>query len=204
VRRFLLLILAIALAAHGQTLGSGVSLGTGVTLGVAPSGPPPPTTGLIFTPAAGFYVGTQNVGMTYTPSGSGQNIFYTTDGSAASEASKLFSSTIPISSATTISAMVEKTGSVRQETQNLPVTNTSAGWKICTPNGGGPGTPASIKCGGVGSAQPSAWSVVTNTTVGGVSGVESITLSGTSGAAQILVTIAGSGCDSCTKLTMDK
>lgn len=200
-QKLILTLLLLASSLHAQII-QGVKV-QGVAVSTAPAAAPP-ASGLAFAPVAGFYVGTQNVSTSYVPSGSGQSIFYTTDGSAASAASTLFSGPIAVSTATTISALVEQTGSVRQEMQKLPVTNTSAGWKICTPNGGGPGTPTSVACGGVGSTQPSAWSVVPNTTFGGVSGVETISLTGTSGAPQILVTTAGSGCDSCTKLTMDK
>jgi hypothetical protein len=202
MRRLLLLISLIAITANAQTIGSGVRIGNGVTIGGF-TAPAPPSSGFIFAPPAGSYtgMGTQNVGITYSPTGSGQNIFYTTDGSTASEASTLLQSgqTVPVSTTATINTVEEKTGTIRQNTQN-----TQSLWKICTPNGGGPGTPTSVKCGGVGTTQPSAWTILWNQTIGGVSGVESISLSGTTGAPQILVTLGGSGCDSCTKITMDK
>lgn len=172
----------------------------GVTMkGVTVSNPsPPPTTGMFFTPAAGSYPGSpQNIAITNVPGSSGVALFYTQDGSTPSEASKRFTSNIPLSTATTLKALAENVGTVRQDTQN-----TSGLWKICTPVGGGPGTPTSVKCGGVGSTQPTAWTILYNQTVGGVTGVESISLTGNG--SQILVTLGGSGCDSCTKITMDK
>lgn len=198
----LALLLPAPLLSQTITIGSGVTLGTNVTVGGTTG--PPPSGGVSFTPPGGSYSSPQNVAITYAPGGSALATFYTTDGSTASAASTLFTSPITVSSSQTLNALVEQVGSVRQETQNLPVTNNSSGWKICTPNGGGPGTPASVKCGGVGSNQPSNWSVIPNTTVAGVSGVESISLSGTSGTPQILVTLGGSGCDSCTEIIQDK
>lgn len=172
----------------------------GVTMkGVNGNNPtPPPATGLVFAPAAGTYVSTQNVGITFTPGGSGQNIFYTTNGSPASEASSLFTSTVPVSVTTTINALVEQTGSVRQETQALPTSS----WKLCTPlfnsTNGTPTSGSSSKCGGgVGSDQPSTWNITPGST-------ESLSITSTGGFPQLLYTIGGAGCDSCTKETEDK
>lgn len=172
----------------------------GVTIGggVISTPPPPATTGIFFTPAAGAYPGSpQNIAVTDVPGGTGVALFYTKDGSTPSEASTRFSSAVALSTATTLNALAENVGSVRQDTQN-----TSGLWKICTPNGGGPGTPTSVKCGGVGSTQPTGWTILYNQTIGGVTGVESISLTGSG--SQILNTLGGSGCDSCTKITMDK
>lgn len=199
--RWPLLLLAIAIQLQAQTIGRGVTAGSGVGIGtvaIAPP-PPPPPTGLAFSPIAGFYVGTQNVDMTYVPGGSGQSIFYTQDGNPATAASTLFTSPVPISSNTTFNALVEKTGSVRQNTQAVL---SGGGRKLCAPiYQGHPagntayqnGTPFATCGGGVGSAQPSAWNVSTD----GTTMLYSIT--STSGAPQILVTLGGSGCDSCTK-----
>lgn len=181
---------------------------TGVTVKgvVVSTAPPPPASGLTFSPPAGTYtgLGTQNVSITYSPSATGQYIFYTLDGSQPSAASKLYQpgSTIPVSATTTLSVQVENAGTVRQETQALALSN----WKLCLPtlappNNNDPkysrGTPKGVGCGGVGSIFPSTWSISVGSTM-------TMSISGTSGAPQYLFTLGGSGCDSCTKLTMDK
>ncbi len=195
----LLLLCPFIGLAQSVTIGNGVTIGTGVTAGLTST--PPPPSGIVFTPAAGSYTGTQNVAITQTY-GAGNKLFWTDDGSAPSEASTLYASPIAISSNTTFKALAESVGTVRQETQALPVNNTSAGWKLCTPlpsnSNGTPTSGNSSQCGGgVGSDQPSTWNVTTGTQ-------ESISVSGTSGAPQILITLGGSGCDSCTKATMDR
>jgi hypothetical protein len=184
----LLLILPRSLMLQNVQGASGVR---GVAIGNQ-TGATPPTSGLIYSPVAGHYTSAQSVGVTYNPSSSGIAVFYTLDGSAPSAASARFTSNLSISSNTTMNTLAEAIGSVRQETQA-----TGSLWKICTPVGGGPGTPTSVKCGGVGSTQPSGWTVTYGAT-------ESISVSATSGAPQILITLGGSGCDSCTNITMDK
>ncbi len=199
--RRLLLLLACSVSAFAQTVGSGITLGPAIQFNGTVVAPP--TTGIIFTPPAGSYPGSpQNIAITDVPGGSGVALFYTQDGSTPSEASKRYTSLVPLSTATTLKALAENVGSVRQETQALPVTNSSAGWKLCTPlpsnSNGTPTSGNSSQCGGgVGSSQPSTWTVTMGTQ-------ESISVSGTSGAPQILITLGGSGCDSCTKATMDK
>lgn len=177
MKRWLVVLVVLGLCLHARTASAPV---------------------LTFTPTSGTFPGALNVGVVPNPN-TGVATFITTDGSPASEASTLYTGTIPISSTTTINALTELVGTVRQNTQL-----TSTGWKICSPLGGGPGTPSSVKCGGVGSIQPAGWKILWNTTVDGLAGVESISLTSTSGAPQILVTLGGSGCDSCTKITMDK
>jgi hypothetical protein len=207
---------SLCLTASAQTIGAGVTIGQGVTIGVATGGsgvitPPPPTGGLTFSPAAGSYTGTQNVTISYSPGGAGQSIFYTTNGSIVSEASTLYTGPIPLSSTSNLQVLVEQAGTVRQEMQSL-----TTGWKLCAPiyfnNPVCPpvgstgtvhcayqnGTPNATCGGGVGSAQPSAWNVTF-----GATETMSIT-SNASGFPQILVTNGGSGCDGCTKITMDK
>jgi hypothetical protein len=193
----ILLAIFFPFSLTAQTTLKGVTV-RGLSVGVTQSGPPP-TSGFSFLPAGGTYTSAQNVSVTYTPTGAGQDIFYTTDGSTPDAASKLLQtgSTIPVSVSTVINALVYRVGSVRQDTQL-----TQGLWKVCTPKGGGPGTPTSALCGGVGSTQPTGWNILWNTTVGGVSGLESISLSGNG--VQILVTLGGSGCDDCTEITMDK
>lgn len=167
--------------------------------GVSLSNPlPAPANGLVFSPAAGTYTGTQNITITYAPGGSGTSIFYTTNGQAASEASTLYTGPVAVPASATLSVLVESAGSVRQETQALPTSS----WKLCTPlfssTLGTPTSGNSSKCGGgVGSDQPSTWNITPGST-------ESMSISSTGGFPQWLYTIGGAGCDSCTKITEDK
>lgn len=148
----------------------------------------PPSGPVTFSPPSGTYAGPVNVAL----SSASPLIFYTRNGSTPNPASTQYASPIAISAATTLQAIAAAGGSVRRNTQA-----TASLWKICTPLGGGPGTPASVMCGGVGSNQPAGWTITYGTT-------ESISLTGTTGTPQILVTLGGSGCDSCTEETMDK
>lgn len=199
----LLLLATPCFAQSTVTVGNGVTVGSGVTFGgVVTAPPPPPPTGLTFTPAAGTYTGTQTVAITQS-FGSGHSIFYTTDGTAATPASTLYSGPISVSANTTISALVESTGSVVQNFQASAALGFK-GRKLCAPeylnNPAGNtayknGTPNANCGGGVGSDQPSTWSLTTD----GTTMLYSIT--GTGGAPQILSPGGGSGCDSCTHQT---
>jgi len=194
----LLALATLCLSAHSQTIGSGVTLGAGVTIGsgtvvVVIPPPPPPTNGFTFTPGSGTYTGTgtKNVSITDSHSGSGTSIFYTANGFPATEATTLYTgSTIPVSSTTTINALLESTGTVRQNTGS-----TLSGHKLCAPLTGSQGSPAAVHCGGVGSTQPSTWSITTDGTT------MKYSISSTSGAPQLLYTLSGSPCDGCTKMT---
>lgn len=199
-------VLAMHMRGQNVTLGNGVTMGTGVTAGLTSTAPPPPPSSIFFTPVSGPYTGTQNVSITQTY-GAGNSIFYTASGIPATEASTRYAGAIPLSSSTTLNALVESTGSVRQETQNLPDigNDTSKGWKFCTPlfnstNGTPTSGSSSICGGGVGSDQPSTWSI----TPGSGSTPQVMSITSTGGFPQFLYTLGGSGCDSCTKITQDK
>jgi hypothetical protein len=222
VKTWILLLLTplVCFAQNTVTVGNGVTVGSGVTFGgvvstvTPPPPPPPPPTGLTFSPAAGTYTGAQTITVTQS-FGSGHSIFCTTDGTPASPASILYSGPIAVSANTTINCLVESTGSVIQNFQAGAALG-FMGRKLCAPiYKGDPkvpctpdptktppvtcayqnGTPYANCGGGVGSDQPSTWSLTTD----GTTMLYSIT--GKGGAPQILSPGGGNGCDSCTHQT---
>ena len=73
-----------------------------------------------FSPAAGTYLGTQNV--TITTATDGATIHYTTDGTDPTESSAAYSSAISVSSTTTIKAIAVKDGSEDSEVASATYT----------------------------------------------------------------------------------
>jgi Chitobiase/beta-hexosaminidase C-terminal domain len=181
--------MAICATGSAQTYLGGSATLSGV-VGMATSPYVPTAAQITFSPAAGHYTSTQNIALSTTiPSA---DLFYTGDGTAATIASTLYASAIPVSANTTLNVQAALPGTISQG-----INASSTGWKICTVNGGG--SPLSQLCGGVGSIQPSAWTWSFGSTM-----TETVSTTASSSETQILYIYAGPACDNCTTIAQDK
>lgn len=131
----------------------------------------------------------------------GKGIFYNVGTESPTIASTHYTAPFTSSSGTVYTAMCATVGSVQQ---NIDLSSTN--WKVCTAVGASPnpgynnGTPVSTCGGGVGTNQPSTWTMVWNAFVMSVSTTSS------SGQTAILVPYGNNTtvCDSCTELVVRK
>jgi hypothetical protein len=162
--------LLLPLTGCGQVFQGGSTITGGTVAGnpLAPS-PPPPTSQILFSPAAGTFSGPQTV--TVSTSISGATLNCTTDGTPADPASPIVGTvgagtgTLSVTSSMTINCTAVQ-GEIAE--QNLQ--ESQSGWKVvissCTPETNcTAGTPTASAGGGV-AGVPSTWDVVWGTSSG--------------------------------------
>jgi hypothetical protein len=116
-------------------MGLVLSLGCGGGGSSAPPPNPTQTAAPLFTPAAGNYSSAQSV--TMSDATSGAKIYYTTDGSAPTTASTVYSAAIAVASTTTIKAIATATGDTSSAVASALYTiSASTPTPTISPNGG--------------------------------------------------------------------
>jgi len=149
--RLALITLLLTVSGFAQSVSQGVSIGYGTIIGLTSGGGSQAAANLLSLPA-GTYTGTQSVSINCP---TGLTCFYTTDGSPANIASTEYTGTpISVAASATINVVAAQTCDVAQNTQA-----TSTDWKCTNVNGGQSGGLTCQAGGGVGSIQPSAWSM---------------------------------------------